>query len=173
MSYQTTLQGWHDFYSITGMAAASLVGLLFVGLSLHLRVVVSRPDVRGLARVTLTSLGLALVVSLFMVIPEHDPSSTGLELIGAGASACLLIARSIASSIRGDKRTIGVWRLVLRFGLSVLAYVGVVTTGGLFVAGFSGAGFGWLVGIAIVLLVMSLRNTWDLLVSVGAATLEA
>jgi hypothetical protein len=35
MDYQTTLQGWHTFYAITGEAAASLTGLLFVVLSLH------------------------------------------------------------------------------------------------------------------------------------------
>jgi hypothetical protein len=26
MNYQTTVQGWHDFYSITGEGAASLIG---------------------------------------------------------------------------------------------------------------------------------------------------
>src|SRR5438309_9157737 len=102
MNFQSTLQGWHDFYSITGTAAASLVGLLFVGLSLHLRVVVSHPDVRGLARVTLTSFGLTLVLSLFMVIPEHDPAGTGLELIGSGVSACLLVLPSVSAGVRSQ-----------------------------------------------------------------------
>jgi hypothetical protein len=32
MDYQTTLQGWHTFCAITGEAAASLTGALFVGL---------------------------------------------------------------------------------------------------------------------------------------------
>ncbi len=85
MDFQTTLQSWHDFYSITGMAAASLVGLLFVGLSLHLRIVVTHEDVKALARVTLTSLGVTLVLALFMVIPEtNDPSSTGWDVTGVG-----------------------------------------------------------------------------------------
>src|SRR6202035_37446 len=50
VSYQATLQRWHDFYAIPGQGAASLVGLLFVGLSLHIRMVLSRVDVRALAR---------------------------------------------------------------------------------------------------------------------------
>ena len=41
MSFQTALSGWHDFYILAGTAAATLVGLLFVGLSLHLRIVVA------------------------------------------------------------------------------------------------------------------------------------
>jgi hypothetical protein len=172
MDYQTSLQGWHDFYSIAGMAAGSLVGLLFVGLSLHLRVVVSRADVRGLARVTLTSFGLVLVLALFMVIPEHDPGVTGLELICSGGAACLLIAPAVRAVVRSRVRTIDYRRLLLRFGLSTAAYLGVIATGGLIASGAYARGFGWLVAVVVVLLLISLRNSWDLLVSVGAATLE-
>jgi len=45
---------------LAGTAAATLVGLLFVGLSLHLRAVLSRSEVRSLARVTLANFGLIL-----------------------------------------------------------------------------------------------------------------
>jgi len=171
VTYQSTLQGWHDFYVVTGTAAASLVGLLFVGLSLHLRVVVSRLDVQALARLTLTSFGLTLVLSLFMVIPEDQPAATGWQLIGSGIAACLLNAPSLAAGLRSGSRTISIRRLLLRFGLSTLAYLGAIATGGLFAAGSYRSGLGWLVGVAVVLLLVSLRNTWDLLVSVGAATL--
>ena len=172
MTYQSTLQGWHDFYVITGTAAASLVGLLFVGLSLHLRVVVSHPDVGGLARLTLTSFGLTLVISLFIVIPEDQPTATGWQLIGSGIAACLINAPALRAGLRTRKHTIGFPRLLLRFGLTTLAYAGAVATGGLFAAGAYKSGLGWLVGVAIVLLLVSLRNAWDLLVSVGAATLK-
>jgi hypothetical protein len=172
MNYQMTLQGWHDFYSITGTAAASLVGLLFVGLSLHLRVVVSRSDVRGLARLTLTSFGLTLVLSLFMVIPERDSAQTGLELIISGVAACLLIVPSVRAGLRSSDSAIGFRRMLFRFGLSVLGYLVVIATGGLFAAGAYGSGFGWLVGVTVVLLVLSLRNSWDLLVTLGAAVLS-
>jgi hypothetical protein len=50
MSFQEALQGWHDFYLTAGAASATLAGLLFVGLSLHLRIVVTHPEVRSLAR---------------------------------------------------------------------------------------------------------------------------
>jgi len=38
--------------------------------------------------------------------------------------------------------------------------------------GSDNAALSWLVVVTIALLVVSLRNTWDLLVSVGAATLD-
>ena len=50
-----TLAGWHEVYVTVGAAAGTLVGLLFVGLSLHIRVVVAHAEVRSLARVTLTA----------------------------------------------------------------------------------------------------------------------
>ncbi len=104
MNFQTTLQSWHEYYSITGGATASLVGLLFVGLSLHLRVVINHPDVRALARVTLMSFGVTLVLSLFMLVPETRSASTGWNLVGLGTFACLLIAQSLVSGFRTDRR---------------------------------------------------------------------
>ena len=45
MTYADALQSWRDFYVTAGAAAATLVGLLFVGLSLHIQVVVAHADV--------------------------------------------------------------------------------------------------------------------------------
>jgi hypothetical protein len=171
MSFQTTLLAWHDFYSIVGMAAASLVGLLFVGLSLHLHVVVTHKDVQALARATFSSLGLTLVLALFMVAPETHASDLGWELIGLGVVACLLVVRSIVSGVRSHDRTISYQRLMLRFGITTLTFLGVIATGAVMMAGDSSDALGWLVAVSIFLIVISLRNSWDLLVSVGAATI--
>jgi hypothetical protein len=174
MNYSSTLQSWHDFYSITGMAAASLVGLLFVGLSLHLRIVVTHADVKALARVTLASLGLTVVLALFMVIPEaNDPSSTGWDVVGVGVFGCVLISRPLVAGIRSSHRALSFPHLMLRFGLTTVTFAGVITAGAVLVAGDYRAGLSWLVGVSIVLLVSALRNSWDLLVTVGAATLDS
>ena len=48
-----------------------------------------------------------------------------------------------------------------------------MTVAGVFLGrGSETAAFNWLVVVTVILLVVSLRNSWDLLVSVGAATLE-
>jgi hypothetical protein len=169
VSYQATLEGWHEFYAILATAAASLVGLLFVGLSLHLRVVITHPEVRALARMTLTSFGLTLVASLFMVIPETTPANTGTELLILGIVGVLLIIRSLVSGARSHEHAISFLRLLLRFGLLALNFVGVSTAGILLLAGDYQDALNALVIVAIFLVVLSLRNSWDLLVSVGAA----
>jgi hypothetical protein len=169
--YQSVVQRWHDFYIVAGTAAATLVGLLFVGLSLHLRAVLSRSEVRSLARVTLANFGLLLFVSLFMVIPE-GPSAASPQLLISGAFSLVVIAPSIVAAGRTRTRTLRPFKLFVRFGLSALGYVGVILAGALLGRGSYHAALSWLVAVAVVLLVVSLRNSWDLLVSVGAATMD-
>jgi hypothetical protein len=169
--YQVLAQRWHDFYIIAGTAAATLVGLLFVGLSLHLRAVLSRSEVRGLARVTLANFGLILFVSLFMVIPQ-GPSAVSPELLGSGVFSLMVIAPSLVAAGRSRTRTLRPYQLVLRFGASTLGYLGVIIAGALLGKGSDEAALSWLEAATFVLLVVSLRNSWDLLVSVGAATLD-
>ena len=115
------LHAWHDFYVLAGTAAATLVGLLFVGLSLHLRIVVASSEVRSLARVTLANFGAVLFVALFMVIPENQ-SAAASQLIGSGlvslivTTPSLIGGRSPGGRLRLQRSTR--LRLLLRFGLS-------------------------------------------------------
>ena len=125
MPYQVLAERWHDFYIVAGTAAATLVGLLFVGLSLHLRAVLSRAEVRSLARVTLANFGCILFVSLFMELRQGS-SAVSPQLIGAGAFSLAVIAPSLVAAGRSRTRTLRPYQLVLRFGLSGLAYVGVI-----------------------------------------------
>jgi hypothetical protein len=109
VSYQTAVSGWHDFYILAGTASATLVGLLFVGLSLHLRIVVVSSEVRSLARVTLANFGTVLFVAMFMVIPE-DQSSAATQLIGSGIVSLIVAAPSLVAV----GRTRG-WTLQMRW----------------------------------------------------------
>ena len=172
MSYQTALLGWHDFYSISGMAAASLVGLLFVGLSLHIRFVVKRPDVQALARVTLTNFIVTLILALLMVIPETNPTVTGWELIGLSVIPFLFIVPGVVPGLRSAERMLSFRRLLLRFGLSALGFLGVAASGAMLAAGDYQRGLGQLVSVVVVVLVVSLRNSWDLLVTIADAALS-
>lgn len=174
MSYQEAVSGWRDFYILAGTSSATLVGLLFVGLSLHLRIVVASSEVRSLARVTLANFGAVLFVALFMVIPE-DQSAVASQIIGAGALSLVIIAPSLIDAARRSRRTMQMEpiqraRLVLRFGLTTVSYVAIVIAGVLLFSSPRSA-FVWLLIATVVLLVVSLRNTWDLLVTVGDVTL--
>jgi len=167
------MSGWHDFFILAGTAAATLVGLLFVGLSLHLRIVVASSEVRSLARVTLANFGAVLFVALFLVLPENQ-SAAASQLIGSGVVSLVVTAPSLVPG-RGRGRKLRLQRktrlrLLLRFGLSSVSYVAIIAAGILLFSSLTWA-FTVLVTAIIVLLVVALRNTWDLLVTVGDVTL--
>jgi hypothetical protein len=173
MSYQAELAGWHDFYILAGTASATLVGLLFVGLSLHLQIVVTTSEVRSLARVTLANFGAVVFMALFMVIPE-GASSAGLQLIGVGIVSLGVAGPSLVGAVRRGEWTFQMSamqrvRVTLRFGLSGLSYLAIIVAGVLLLSSVSAA-FTVLLITAVVLLVVSLRNTWDLLVTVADVT---
>lgn len=171
MPYQAAIQGWHDFYLVVGGASATLVGLLFVGLSLHLRAVIARPEVRSLARATLTNFVLVLLVALFILIPQSG-AGFGQELIFSGAISGAIVAPTVVAAARSQTRTLRVFQMVVRFGISIAGYAGVIAAGAVITGGTFPAALGWLCAMSIALLVVSLRNSWDLLVSVGEATME-
>jgi hypothetical protein len=173
MSYQAELAGWHDFYILAGTSSATLVGLLFVGLSLHLRIVVSTSEVRSLARVTLANFGAVVFMALFMVVPE-GASSAGLQLVGVGIVSLVVAGPSLVGAVRRGEWSFEMSamqrvRVALRFGLSGLSYLAIIVAGVLLLSSVSAA-FTVLLITAVVLLVVSLRNTWDLLVTVADVT---
>jgi hypothetical protein len=175
--YQTVASDLRDFYIVAGTSAATLVGLLFVGLSLHLRVVIAASEVRSLARVTLANFGAVLFVSLFMVITE-DKSAAALQLIGSGLVSLVVTTPSLVTAARNGQGTLEMKRLdrarlVLRFGLSSVSYLAIIAAGILLLASLNSAFATVLIVAIVVLLVVSLRNTWDLLVTVGEVTLGA
>jgi hypothetical protein len=168
MSYPDTLQSWHDFYVTAGAAAATLVGLLFVGLSLHIRVVVSHHDVRSLARATLTDFFVVLLLALVVLAPTTNARTTATWLIAVGVTSLALVVRPAVQGFSTRRpRTLGLWVMVSRFGLSALCFIGVAITGVLFGRGDFESGLTGLLVLVIALLVIAVRNTWDLLVTVA------
>jgi hypothetical protein len=67
---------------------------------------------------------------------------------------------------RRNGPTIAALRLISRFGLSALCYVGVATMGVIFGRRDFERGLSGLLFVIVVLLVIAVRNTWDLLVAV-------
>ncbi len=172
MPFEVVAERWHDFYVLAGTSAATLVGLLFVGLSLHLRVVVTHAEVRGLARITLANFGLILVISLFLVI-RQSPTAASTELLFSGAISLGLVAPSIVRAIRTRAVLTNAVQLVARFTFSVAGYAGVVVAGVLIRRGVYPSAFTWLVVVTVLLIVVSLRNSWDLLVRVAEIPFNA
>jgi hypothetical protein len=165
---QATFASWHDFYLTMGTASASLIGLLFVALSLNLDAITetSNDDLRALAEQSFNSFSLVLLIAVVFLIPSGNPASYGVAylVLGVGAGYRMLRRAPVVwRSRRRDRLGEGVfWRFVLP-GFAILILV---------VSGF-GLIFGqpsalyWLVSVIIGLLMSAARSSWDLLVKVG------
>ena len=80
-----------------------------------------------------------------------------------------IIVAPVVASIQSGTRTIRSRLLVLRFAFSFLAYAGTLAGGVLLSKGSFTPAFAAVAAATITLLVISLRNSWDLLISVGEA----
>jgi hypothetical protein len=81
-----TVDEWHDFYVMVGGAAAVLTGLVFVGISIHLRSVIATPLFRARARYLTAGLLLSLLTSGFVLVPRQSVTVLGGELIALGVA---------------------------------------------------------------------------------------
>src|SRR4029078_4458359 len=87
---------WHDFFLLSGTAAVTLAGLLFLSLTLNLEALLheSRLHLLQYARATLMSFTFVLVTSLAFLIPQSSLTVVGLltTIYSAISLGVLLVA---------------------------------------------------------------------------------
>ena len=87
---------WHDFYVMTGGAAAALAGLLFVAMSLHAREIMANRYFSNRAVGTLMSLASQLLISGAVLIPGQSITILGAEVEVAALIFLAFIAWQIS-----------------------------------------------------------------------------
>ena len=75
---------WHEFYDMVGAAAATLMGLLFVSVSLNADLILGSKNrhSKRLAEQAFQNFIAALVVSLLVLIPDVSERDFGFSLVG-------------------------------------------------------------------------------------------
>ncbi len=154
---------WHDFNVALVTAAAGLLGLLFVALSIHIRTLTEKrnAELRSVAR----SIFLGYVVSLgfgFLALMPQTLWALGLELLALDVAATIPFTLAARSGLHatgvGFDRRVTIVQFVAGFGLFALAIAGSIgvaigETSALYVVA----------GIAIVALLWGVFNTWELI----------
>jgi hypothetical protein len=161
------MQAWHDFYMTAGGAAAALVGLLFVGVSLHLDAVVSRRDVRATARGAFLSLVALLLVSLLVLVPQFTLADLGKALVALSVVGLLGSVRD-AGGMWGSSLLLGARRAIRKLGFRIAGLGLLLAVGILFLDRNTGAP-GWLLLVVFLLLASSAQTAWSLLIEVAEA----
>jgi hypothetical protein len=162
--------GWHDFYLLVGTAAVTLLGLLFVAVSLNLEVIAGEghAELRGRAVLTFNSFLYILIFSLIFLIPDQTPAELGWPLLLVGGVGVYTLSLNLLRIWRARDqahppgRGFLFWRVILPICWSVVLLAVSATA----VAGQT-AWLAWLVPVFIARLIAAVRNAWDLLLHVG------
>jgi hypothetical protein len=75
------LEAWDTFAEISGSAAATLTGLLFVAVSIRIAFIARSQELRNRAAQTLSLFGTVLIISVLIAIPGQAYRTLGAELV--------------------------------------------------------------------------------------------
>ena len=153
---------WHDFFTAAAGASAALLGLLFVAISINLKLILQHRHLPGRAAATLGTLLSVLVVCSFGLVPGQSNRTLGVEILATGAVvATQAIWVSVGKRSEGDPLswTLGNLPILLFPGL---AFVG----GGCSVLAGSGGGLYWILAGTVLTFVGTSLNAWVLLVEI-------
>jgi modulator of FtsH protease len=159
---------WHDFNLSVVTASAALLGLLFVALSIHMRVLSAREnaELRSVARTVFLGYVLSLGIGFLALMPQ-TLWAFGLELLVIVLAATLPFAAAARSGLRatgvGYDRRVTIIQFIAGFALfavTIAAAIGVAVgeARALYIVG----------GIAVLSLLWGVFNTWELIFRVQA-----
>ena len=157
------LAAWHDFNVSLVTAAAGLLGLLFVALSIHVRALSAsrNAELRAIARSIFLGYVVALAIGFLALMPQ-SLSAFGLELLVMLVAATLPFGAAARSGLRatgvGFDRKVTVWQFLAGFGLFVVTIAAGI---GIFVGEASALYV--IAGVAILSLLWGVFNTWELI----------
>jgi hypothetical protein len=157
------LADWHEFYGLLGTASAALVALLFVAASIGAGFLDPVRTRGGATRTYMSPVVFhytgVLFVSLVVLIPSHTQASLG---ICVGLVAAVGFVYSLVILIRLLKDDIP--DLADHFGYGAIPFIayGAALVAAWLLAKGSIAGPDVLAGALMLVLVVNIRNAWDL-----------
>ena len=153
---------WHEFFDAAVGASAALLGLLFVAISINLKLILKHRHLPGRAAATLGTLLSVLVVCSFGLAPGQSDRTLGVEILATGALvATQAIWVSVGKRSQGDPLS---WTLG---NLPILLFPPLAFVGGAcsLLAG-SGGGLYWILAGTVLTFVAASLNAWVLLVEI-------
>ncbi len=174
--FAQTLAEWAAFYTLMGGAAATLLGLLFVAVSLRLNIFHQREiaDVREFATFTLGTFLVAIAVAGLALAPHARRITLALPLLVIGALGLVFVAVIARLWLRLNRPSVMTEPEIAHFELRGISYmlimavpyVGLMAVALLLLAEHPAA-LGWLAVVEAGLLVLGTAAAWLLLSHAG------
>ena len=153
---------WQTMFATIAVAAATLMGLLFVGLALNLPMIVDSPAHLARAREAMISLVVLLILSLLALIPKQGRVALGIELLALSVLVFGVGLRLQASTVHhlpAHRRRSWIVRLI---GLNSANLAITIAGAGLLMRGLGG--LLWLMLTILICLLWSTYNAWNLVI---------
>jgi hypothetical protein len=154
--------GWENFYVVTASAAATLIGLMFVVITLGADIAKTE-KAKGVAQFvtpTFVHFGGVLFSSLVLLVPWPSVLAPCIILGCSAAAALIYVAFTIRGVSRLDFLNLNWLDYLFYFGLPFLADVGLIAFAVGLTWGIAYAPYGIAATIALQLLVAT-RNSWN------------
>lgn len=166
------LSAWHDVYILAGTAAATLMGLTFVVVTLSPRDVAESltTGVKAFTTPIMAFFATAVLISILMLVPwsSSRPLGAALAFLGLAGLGYLMTTGAYA---RWRESDLGfddfIWYIMLPF----LAYTVMLPIA----AGMWSAKWWALYGmgaVVVLLLIIGIRNAWDVVLFMASQTQE-
>jgi len=155
---------WETFYLLTGTAAATLIGLLFIAVSIHIEIFNRKPysHFSHFAALTFNCFFYVLLISILFLIPNQSPLGLGIPLAVLGALTTFNAIIQQRASRKVQAEGVGA-NLTSRFNVPILTLFGLTVIGILVILEYAWSLY-LLVAVIILLLGSAAQNAWALLV---------
>ncbi len=152
------MKAWDTFAEISGSAAATLTGLLFVAVSIRIGSIARSQELRNRAAQTLSLFGTVLIISVLIAIPGQAYHTLGAELVVlaaiTGTGLYILDQRA-----KGDRSNQAIAPVLQAVAPNAVTSLLLLAAGIVLVLGVP-AGLYVLVGSVLVALVGGVVSTW-------------
>lgn len=167
-SFHRAIETWHEFYLLAGTAAVTLMGLLFVSLSIHLERVTheSGRHLEAMAREAFSSFLIVLFVSLMMLTPAaaQRPLATSLVVIGLMRGLQTLLRLRVSMGGRTSTTRFSLRTVMLRFAFPLIGSGMLVSAGISLARHWVEEGLALIMTACVFLLADAAKTSYELLI---------
>jgi modulator of FtsH protease len=164
MTAAYAVDGWQNLALAVTAAVATLVGLLFVAVSINLQRILQFPNLPSRAVQTLFLFGTPLATGIFLLVPSQPRWVLATELLGTAVVIGTVQLLVEIKSPRSEFESTLTW-ILGRVSPPILTS-GSLAAAGATLAAQSGGGLYWIVPSVFAGIMFGLLNAWVLLVEI-------
>lgn len=169
MNEADALREWHDFYVLAGTAAATLLGLLFIAVTLNADLILAgnRPHIKRVAGQAFQNYIAVLLWAMLFLVADQPPHVLAVQAVTLSAVMLVWAIHRLRRALSMSDETFARSRTLRRLLPSVAAYILMLCFGWKLRQGLATDEAKVFAFAPILLLLAATGTSWDLLVRVA------